>query len=89
MMEQQSYRTYSQTYIKRVYRYEPFVGFISPNYKDIFLSNDEDPRIVGIMLGILQLMRLNSSLYVDLFYNYVIKNIEIPYFKTYGIILKI
>ena len=43
----------SQTYIKRVYREEYGLRLVSinPNYKDIFLSYDEDPRIVGIIVG--------------------------------------
>ena len=43
----------NQTYIKRVYREED--GFrlvsINPKYKDIFISYEEDPRIVGIIVG--------------------------------------
>lgn len=43
----------SQTYIKRVYREEHALRLVSinPNYKDIFFSYDEDPRIVGIIVG--------------------------------------
>ena len=43
----------SQTYIKRVYREEHGLRLVSinPNYKDIFLFFDEDPRIVGIIVG--------------------------------------
>ena len=43
----------SQTYIKRVYREEHGLRLVSinPNYKDIFLSYDEDLRIVGIIVG--------------------------------------
>lgn len=43
----------SQTYIKRIYREEHGLRMVSinPNYKDIFLSYDEDPRIVGIIVG--------------------------------------
>ena len=43
----------SQTYIKRVYREEHGLRLVSinQNYKDIFLSYDEDPRIVGIIVG--------------------------------------
>lgn len=43
----------SQTYIKRVYREEYGLRLVSinPNYQDIFLSYDEDPRIVGIIVG--------------------------------------
>ena len=43
----------SQTYIKRVYREEQGLRLVSinPNYQDIFLSYDEDPRIVGIIVG--------------------------------------
>ena len=43
----------SQTYIKRVYREEHGLRLVSINlnYKDIFLSYDEDPRIVGIIVG--------------------------------------
>ena len=50
----------SQTYIKRVYREEHGLRLVSinPNYKDIFLSYDEDPRIVGIIVGNFVPMRL-------------------------------
>lgn len=50
----------SQTYIKRVYREELGLRLVSinPNYKDIFLSYDEDPRIVGIIVGNFVPMRL-------------------------------
>lgn len=43
----------SKTYIKRVYREEHGLRLVSinPNYQDIFLSYDEDPRIVGIIVG--------------------------------------
>ena len=43
----------SQTYIKRVYREEYGLRLVSinPKYLDIFLSYDEDPRIVGIIVG--------------------------------------
>ena len=43
----------SQTYIKRVYREEDGLRLVSinPKYRDIFLSYDEDPRIVGIIVG--------------------------------------
>ena len=43
----------SQTYIKRVFREEHGLRLISlnPKYEDIFLSYDEDPRIVGIIVG--------------------------------------
>ena len=43
----------SQTYIKRVYREEQGLRLVSINqkYQDIFLSYDEDPRIVGIIVG--------------------------------------
>ena len=43
----------SQTYIKRVYREEHGLRLVSINsiYRDIFLSYDEDPRIVGIIVG--------------------------------------
>ena len=43
----------SQTYIKRVYREEDGLRLVSinPKYEDIFLSYDEDPRIVGIIVG--------------------------------------
>lgn len=42
-----------QTYIKRVYREEEGLRLVSINskYKDIFISYDEDPRIVGIIVG--------------------------------------
>ena len=43
----------SQTYIKRVYREENGLRLVSinSNYQDIFLSYDEEPRIVGIIVG--------------------------------------
>lgn len=43
----------NQTYIKRVYREENGLRLISinPKYKDIFISYEEDPRIVGIIVG--------------------------------------
>lgn len=43
----------SRTYIKRVYREENGLKLVSinPKYRDIFLSYDEDPRIVGIIVG--------------------------------------
>ena len=50
----------SQTYIKRVYREEHGLRLVSINlkYQDIFLSYDEDPRIVGIIVGNFVPMRL-------------------------------
>ena len=43
----------NQTYIKRVYREEDGLRLVSinPKYKDIFLSYEEDPRVVGIIVG--------------------------------------
>lgn len=43
----------SQTYIKRVYREEHGLRLVSinPKYQDIFISYDEVPRIVGIIVG--------------------------------------
>lgn len=43
----------SQTYIKRVYREEQGLRLVSinPKYKDIFIPYDEDPRVVGIIVG--------------------------------------
>ena len=43
----------NQTYIKRVYREEDGLRLVSinPKYKDIHISYDEDPRIVGIIVG--------------------------------------
>lgn len=43
----------NQTYIKRVYQEEQGLRLVSinPKYRDIFLSYDEDPRIVGIIVG--------------------------------------
>ena len=43
----------NQTYIKRVYREEHGLRLVSinPKYKDIFISYEEDPRIVGIIVG--------------------------------------
>ena len=43
----------NQTYIKRVYREEDGLRLVSinPKYKDIFISYEEDPRVVGIIVG--------------------------------------
>ena len=43
----------NQTYIKRVYREEEGLRLVSINtkYKDIFISYDEDPRVVGVIVG--------------------------------------
>ena len=43
----------NQTYIKRVYREEDGLRLVSinPKYKDIFIYYDEDPRVVGIIVG--------------------------------------
>lgn len=43
----------NQTYIKRVYREENGLRLVSinPKYKDILISYEEDPRIVGIIVG--------------------------------------
>ena len=43
----------NQTYIKRVYREEKGLRLVSinPKYKDIFISYDEDPRVVGVIVG--------------------------------------
>ncbi|WP_455450207.1 helix-turn-helix domain-containing protein [Streptococcus salivarius] len=43
----------NQTYIKRVYREGEGLRLVSINtkYKDIFISYDEDPRVVGIIVG--------------------------------------
>lgn len=43
----------NQTYIKRVYREENGLRLVSinPKYRDIFISYEEDPRIVGIIVG--------------------------------------
>lgn len=43
----------NQTYIKRVYREEEGLRLVSinPRYEDIFISYDEDPRVVGIIVG--------------------------------------
>ena len=43
----------NQTYIKRVYREKNGLRLVSinPKYKDIFISYEEDPRIVGIIVG--------------------------------------
>lgn len=43
----------SQTYIKRVYREKNGLRLVSinPKYKAIFISYDEDPRVVGIIVG--------------------------------------
>ena len=43
----------NQTYIKRVYREKDGLRLVSinPKYKDIFISYEDDPRIVGIIVG--------------------------------------
>ena len=43
----------NQTYIKRVYREENGLRLVSinPKYRDIFISYDEDQRVVGIIVG--------------------------------------
>lgn len=43
----------NQTFIKRVYREENGLRLVSinPKYQDIFLSYDEEPRVVGIVVG--------------------------------------
>ena len=43
----------NQTFIKRIYREENGLRLVSinPKYKDIFISYDEDPRVVGIIVG--------------------------------------
>ena len=43
----------NQTYVKRVYREEDGLRLVSinPKYKDIFISYEEDPRVVGIIVG--------------------------------------
>jgi len=43
----------NQTYIKRVFREEEGLRLVSinPKYEDIFISYDEDPRVVGIIVG--------------------------------------
>ena len=43
----------NQTYIKRVYREADGLRLVSinPKYKDVFISYEEDPRIVGIIVG--------------------------------------
>ena len=43
----------NQTYIKRVYREEEGLRLVSinPKYEDIFITYDEDPRVVGIIVG--------------------------------------
>ena len=43
----------NQTYIKRVYREENGLRLVSinPKYRDIFIPYDEDPRVVGIIVG--------------------------------------
>ncbi|AIY20349.1 DNA-binding protein [Streptococcus salivarius] len=43
----------NQTYIKRVYREENGLRLVSinPKYRAIFLPYDEDPRVVGIIVG--------------------------------------
>lgn len=43
----------NKTYIKRVFREEKGLRLVSINskYKDVFLPYDEDPRIVGIVVG--------------------------------------
>lgn len=43
----------SQTYIKRVYREDHGLRLVSINskYKDVFLPYDDDPRVVGVIVG--------------------------------------
>lgn len=43
----------NQTYIKRVFREEEGLRLISinPRYDDILISYDEDPRVVGVIVG--------------------------------------
>ena len=43
----------NQTYIKRVYREEKGLRLVSvnPRYDDILISYDEDPRVVGVIVG--------------------------------------
>ena len=43
----------SQTFIKKVYREEEGLRLVSINkaYKDIYISYDENPRIVGKIVG--------------------------------------
>ncbi|WP_347092493.1 helix-turn-helix domain-containing protein [Streptococcus salivarius] len=43
----------NQTYIKRVYREEDGLRLVSinPKYEDIFISYNEDPRVIGIIVG--------------------------------------
>ena len=43
----------NQTYLKRVYREGEGLRLVSinPKYKDIFITYDEDPRVVGIIVG--------------------------------------
>ncbi|WP_455445003.1 XRE family transcriptional regulator [Streptococcus salivarius] len=43
----------NQTYIKRVYREDNGLRLVSinPKYDDILISYDEDPRVVGIIVG--------------------------------------
>ena len=43
----------NQTYIKRVYLEEEGLRLVSinPRYDDIFISYDEDPRVVGVIVG--------------------------------------
>ena len=43
----------NQTYIKRVYREEEGLRLVSinPRYDDFFISYDEDPRVVGVIVG--------------------------------------
>ena len=43
----------NQTYIKRVFREEEGLRLVSinPRYDDILISYDEDPRVVGVIVG--------------------------------------
>ena len=43
----------SKTYIKQVYREKQGLRLVSinPKYEDIFISYDEEPRVVGIIVG--------------------------------------
>ena len=43
----------SQTYIKRVFREENGLRLVSlnPKYQDIFITYDEEPRVIGRIVG--------------------------------------
>ena len=61
----------NQTYLKRVYREEEGLRLVSinPKYKDIFITYDEDPRVVGIIVG--NFMPLKEEIYTQVIYKLI------------------